>query len=304
MDHPLRSKDYKLLRGRVVQILREGFHIRRQSNIVFVCGGNNPEKHLRKKFQLEFSKHLPNHEFFEPEFAMNSYFGLGDEVPFNISEFEELVGQLSHSIVIFPEAPGSFAETGYFSARPSLAKKIILVIDFKRQKSDSFISLGPAKQIQDMSKFQPNIQFDYESHDFSIISKRINERSPLSKTKKSFEVKTFKLIEPFELFCLIHQLVKILQIATTEDIEFFLMSLFKGIVNKSKIKQMISILVGAKKLVEIGDFGHLAIHENESGLLSLKDGAKTEHDVLSLDISASFISADSEFRDVLNRKIQ
>lgn len=225
MDHPLRSDENKDLRRKVVQLLRNGFNIRRQSNIVFVCGGNDPEKHMRKKFQSVFPEMLPEHEFFEPEFAMKNYFTLGDVIPFDISEFEELVGQLSHSIVLFPEAPGSLAETGYFSARPDLARKIILAINVKRQKSDSFISLGPAKKIQDASRFQPNIQFDYKNPDFSVIAQRINEREPLNKYKKSFKIKDFSETEPFDLFSLVHQVVLLFRIATADDIEYFLKSL-------------------------------------------------------------------------------
>lgn len=179
MEHPLRKDKNKELRGRVVQFLRNGYLIQRQSNIIFVCGGSNPD-HMRRRFREEFDALLTGFEFFEPEYAMKSYFTLGDVEPFDIAEFEELVGELSHSIVLFPEAPGSFAETGYFSAIDQLGKKIVLALDSSRQKGDSFISLGPAKKIQDISVFQPNLQFDYDKPDFSLISERITSRRPLS----------------------------------------------------------------------------------------------------------------------------
>ena len=109
----------------MVHFLQNGYNIARQSNIVFVCGGTKPAS-MRKQFQVQFPKILPNFEFFEPEFAMKSYFTLDDTEPFDISDFEEIVGQLSHSIVLFPEAPGSFAEVGYFSMAPELARKTVL----------------------------------------------------------------------------------------------------------------------------------------------------------------------------------
>lgn len=124
MDHPLRSDDHKSLRRRLYKLISNGFTIPRQSNIVFVCGGSEPH-HMRRQFQDKFDTILPNHEFFEPEFAMRKYWTLGDSEPFDITTFEELIGNLSHSIVIFPEAAGSLAETGYFSARPEIAKKDI-----------------------------------------------------------------------------------------------------------------------------------------------------------------------------------
>jgi hypothetical protein len=298
MEHPLRNEKYKALRKRVLDILREGFSIQRKSNIIFVCGGND-NNHMRRQFQAKFSSLLPTFEFFEPEFAMKSYFTLGDDIPFDISEFEELVGELSHSIVIFPEAPGSFAEVGYFSAIPKLARKIILAIDLNWQHSDSFISLGPAKKIADISIFQPNIQLDYKNPDFSLISQKIQERSPLKKTKESFSIKEFASTNTFELFSLIYQIVYFLKIANTGDIEFFMQALYRGHYNSSKIKKIISILVGSKRLTEIGEYEHLRTDDKSPVFLSIKDGFRTTQDVLSLDISTAFLSADPEFQTIL-----
>lgn len=295
MDHPLRSDSNKSLRKRVVGLLENGFSIARQSNIIFVCGGNAPES-MRRRFQAEFPTILPGFEFFEPEFAMKSYFTLGDQIPFDISEFEELVGQLSHSIVLFPEAPGSIAETGYFSAIPELAQKIVLAVDGTRQRSDSFISLGPAKKIHDASRFQPNIQFDYDNPDFTVISNRIIERAPLHRTKQHFEVKAFAEATTFELFALIQQLVSLLVIATIEDIEFFLRSLYDSQISSSKVKKVVSILVGSKRLVEVGDYGHLTVPEGVEPFLQLRDGFKTTNVSITIDISALFFSAEPELK--------
>ncbi|WP_147431148.1 retron St85 family effector protein [Oceanibaculum indicum] len=145
MDHPLRSENYIELRRAVYKTIQEAFTIPRQSNIVFVCGGND-QQDMRRQFQDKFSTLLPGFEFFEPEFAMRKYLTLGDSEPFDITVFEELIGELSHSIVIFPEAPGSLAETGYFSAKEDIARKILLVMNEKHLTRDSFISIGPAKK--------------------------------------------------------------------------------------------------------------------------------------------------------------
>ena len=99
MEHPLRSEEHKSLRKDFVSLLEYGFSIERQSNIIFVCGGNDPA-HMRRQFHAQFEKLLPDFEFFEPEFAMKNYFTLGDDVPFDITKFEELVGELAYSIVL------------------------------------------------------------------------------------------------------------------------------------------------------------------------------------------------------------
>lgn len=300
MDHPLRSDDNKALRKRIVSLLKECYAIQRQSNVIFVCGGNAAGD-MRRLFQAEFPKLLPGFEFFEPEFAMKNYLTLGDTNPFDISEFEELVGDLSHSIVLFPEAPGSFAETGYFSAIPRLAKKIILAIDVNRQKSDSFISLGPAVKIANDSLFRPNIQFNYDIPDFSLISQRIIERAPLHKTKKSFKISKFSDTNSFDLFSLVHEIYSLLGIATTEDVEFFLGSIYRSQFSKSKIKQIISILHGSKRLVSVGGYGHFKVKDTSKRLLHVKDGGKSTHDVLKVDISAACLSADPDFVALLGK---
>lgn len=73
---------------------------------------------------------------------MRKYWTLGGNEPFDMTAFEELIGKLSHSIVIFPEAAGSLAETGYFSAIPEIASKILLVINAAQLKKIALFPLG------------------------------------------------------------------------------------------------------------------------------------------------------------------
>ena len=139
---------------------------------MFVCGGNNDDD-MRVQFRKFCEANAGEFDIFFPEYAMENYFKEMSEEPFNIAQFEEIVGDLSHAIVLFPEAPGSFAETGYFSKTKALYKKTILALDAPRQKSDSFISLGPAKMINEGSNYHPNVQIDYKAPDFDQIIDRI-----------------------------------------------------------------------------------------------------------------------------------
>ena len=43
---------------------------------------------------------------------MNSIFSDELRELFDLADFEELVGEISYAIVVFPEGPGSYAETG------------------------------------------------------------------------------------------------------------------------------------------------------------------------------------------------
>lgn len=298
MDHPLRDDENKALRGRVVQLLKNGFSILRQSNIVFVCGGNDPT-HMRRKFQTEFQKLLEDYEFFEPEFAMENYFSFGDTEPFDIADFEMLVGDLSIAIVLFPEAPGSFAELGYFSAQTKLASKVVLALDSNHQRSGSFISLGPASKISEQSIFRLPIQMDYENPDFSLVSTRIKEHARLKERRRNFEPREFSSLTAFELFALIHRMVDLVVVATGDDIESLLRSMFESHVSPSKIKKVISILIGSGRLKEVGDYGHLTADKSKPHALLLRDGAKTTLTELSVEISAQLFAADSGFSAII-----
>lgn len=179
MDHPIVSGDHSNLRKRVVQFLQKSYAIRRNSNIVFVCGGNEAQ-HMRQQFATYCEQNLHDFEILFPEYAMPNYFSDDVQEPFDIADFEEIIGQLSHAIVIFPEAAGSFAETGYFSAIDVLANRTILALNTNYQNHDSFISLGPARKIGIRSKFHPVIQIDYNNPNFDDISTRLRRVSKQS----------------------------------------------------------------------------------------------------------------------------
>lgn len=298
MDHPVRDDANKVLRGRMVSLLTNGYNIIHQSNIVFVCGGNEPHN-MRTKFESAFEALLPEYEFFKPEFAMENYFSFGDTEPFDIADFEAMVADLSIAIVLFPEAPGSFAELGYFSGQAELARKIVLALDLNHQRSGSFISLGPAAKISRASKFGYPIQLDYENPDFLVVSTRISEHARLSKRKRRFSPKDFSSLSTFELFALIHRIVSLMVIATGEDIESILRSMFSSHISPSRIKKVISILVGSNRLMEIGGYGHLTASTERSFALSLVEGAKTELTEVSMEISALLYSSPDGFTEVL-----
>ena len=249
---------------------------------------------MRRLFQAYFSEHLSEFEFFEPEFAMKYFFSEAGEEPFDLADFEQLVGELSHSIVIFPEAAGSFAETGYFSAVPELAIKTILVLDATRSAQDSFILLGPAKKIAEATLFHPNIEINYRDPDFDQIAGRIR-RYPVSRKKKAFDILSFSRMTSFSLFGLIRELVSLMTIATLEDLMFMSRSIFSGNISINRIRQITSILVGSGHMREIGDFAHFAVSKRSKPILTIRDGAKNDRDEIRLTLAAMYSDADPDF---------
>ena len=249
---------------------------------------------MRPRFRQYCELNLAEFEIFFPENAMKDYFSTNIPEPFDISDFEEIVGDLSHAIVIFPEAPGSFAETGYFSAISTLSEKTILALDSPRQKGDSFISMGPAKKIASKSIYQPNIQLDYENPTFDVVTDRIR-RIGLSKNKKFFKVEKFADLSSYELFALIQKVVSILTIATIDDIVFTIRSIYRSKVSAPKIRHLTSILVGSNYLKSIGDYGHYLASPNKPTLFETRDGYRGQESSIRILLTGIYNHSNPEF---------
>lgn len=292
MDHPLISDRQASLRRRVIQFFRAGYKIRRTSNIVFVCGGND-DTHMRSLFRRFCESNLTDYEIFLPEAAIGDVL-IGDGEPFDIADFETLVGELAHAIVVFPEAPGSYAETGYFSAVEALASKCILSLDFRRQRDDSFISMGPAKKISEKSRFYPLIQMDYENPDFSVVCERIR-RIDRYKNKKTLTINDFSSLSAFDISCIVFEIVNICTIATYEDVVYIMRGLFKGVVQPLKILKIMSIISGAGYLARVGEFGHFTVNKNKESLLEVKEGFREQFDELRLSLADVYLDQEVDF---------
>jgi hypothetical protein len=300
LDHPLLEIDQLDLRRRVVQLLRSSYSSLEKGNIIFVCGGNK-KKQMRMQFREYCRAHKPNYVIFLPEYAIKNIFSEVDDEQFDIADFERLIGELSHAIVIFPEAAGSYAEVGYFSAIGKLATKTVLSLNSAYQNSDSFISMGPAKKIGDQTIFNPIIQTDYKAPDFATIASRI-ERIPFSKKQKQLTVDRFDQLGEYELFCIIHQIFNLLRIATYTDMRFVARALFKTQLKEKRLKQITSILVGSKLLLEVGKFGHYYVTPGSKGLLSVLTGYKAEENTVKLAITELILRSNPAFQKIVKAR--
>ena len=298
MDHPLIGSSNRDIRQRVARLFAAGFSVRRNGSIVFVCGGNE-DNQMRKRFQAHCSTNFPDIEIFFPEFAMRNYFSEETYAQFDIAEFEELVAELSHAIVLFPEAAGSFAETGYFCLTPKLCSKTILALDTKWQGNDSFISLGPALRFDRASVFRPIVQLSYVSPNFETITSRIT-RNKIQKTRKTLEILNFKSQSSYELMCISYKLFDIMVIANIRDIIFMMKSLFKGRIIEEKIKRIISIMVGAGYIREIGEYGHYTIIGSPRDFLITRDGYREEETTARMELAAVYARSDPEFINIVD----
>ena len=297
MDHPLLSSTQIGLRRRMVHFLKTALAVQRTSNIIFLCGGNEPD-HMRICFREYCAQHLHDYEIFLPEFAMESIFSDNLQKQFDLADFEELVGSISHAIVLFPEAAGSYAETGYFAATPKLAEKCILVMNSAWQKQDSFISLGPAKKISEQSIFHPNIGLDYSAPDFEAIVGRI--RSRRMKTKKKFlSVEKFSDLSAYEIAAVLHTIVRLCRVATLDDINYLFKAIFGNRFSLTKVQTLLSILVGSTHLQEVGSYGHFSSNPDKSPLATAREGCKTSESELRLSLADINQGGDPEFLQLI-----
>lgn len=80
---------------------------------------------------------------------------------------------------------------------PNLVAKTILAMDARWQGKDSFISMGPAKKINESSLFRDVIQTPYVDPSFEVIVQRI-ERYPFSMNMKTLNITKFSELLTYE----------------------------------------------------------------------------------------------------------
>ena len=229
---------------------------------------------------------------------MKDYFAAPGGTPFDLGTFERLVAELSHVIVLFPEAAGSFAEAGYFAQDDRFRSKTLLALDLHWQGKDSFISMGPARQFNEKSKFSGTMQIPYAAPDFDQIVDRL-KRYGFERYRKELTLGAFNDLAPYDLFCLLQKVVDLIGIATIKDILYILRSAFSGVVKPKRIKEMVSVLVGAKYLVAVGEFGHYRLAVGRPDLMPPRDSLKTSENQIRLDLAAFYPTCPPDFLTIL-----
>lgn len=184
MPHPITYGENKAIRDRMLVLLRQGLHRTSATNIIFVCGGDQ-ENHLRPKFVDYMKAELPEYLPFRPEAAQEDYFEQNHDQTLNLSQFEELISELSLGIVLFAESPGSYAETGLFSALDNARRKTLVVLDGIHQGRGSFLAFGPVATIASKSRLGAAIQMDFNNPDFDLVKDRIKDRIKVPNSRRA-----------------------------------------------------------------------------------------------------------------------
>lgn len=148
----------------------------KEKNIFLIGSDLKDEKSMRSKIlnslkndqtkdvAVSFPEHL-----FEDQFLQRSL---------NLLSLENLLAESVDAIVLCVESPGSLTELGAFSNNSLLNNKLIVYLDQKYEKDNSFINLGPVKFLKNKTLSEINYRpFDksFEGNDLSKLKKDINK---------------------------------------------------------------------------------------------------------------------------------
>lgn len=231
---------------------------------------------------------------------MKDYFSSPSVAVFDLAIFERLVADLSHVIILFPEAPGSFAEAGYFAQEDKFRVKTLLALDQQWQGEDSFISMGPAQRFSKKSSFRGVMQIAYAEPDFAQIVRRMN-RYGIERKRKELTLDGFAALAstPYDLFCLLYKIIDMLVIATDEDVLFILRSLFGTGVRPKLVRELMSVLVGAQYIKPVGDFDHYRLSKKREDLMPVRESRKAEQNQIRLDLAAFYPTCSADFLAIM-----
>lgn len=284
MSHPFTNPKSKGLRERVGTFVHGGLHRTAATNIIFVCGGDL-DIHLRPRFINYMATEMPSYRPFRPEAAQADFFEQDHADTLDLSAFEELVSELSLGIVLFAESPGSYAETGLFSALENARKKTLVVMDANRQGPGSFLSFGPVAVIASKSRLGAALQIDYDNPNFDLIRQRVDSRLPVSTSFRSIGDKDFSELTAIEILSLIWFYVDLLRACSLEDLVFCFNSAFGGHAGSERIKQILSVLVGAGVLVREGPIGLVRIADPSVRLAEPSSTKRKQLESIQLEIT-------------------
>jgi hypothetical protein len=237
---------------RLLASVREAFekkpvYHRKHRPLLFVCGGSlgKGENSLREQFIAWAEHHLPQFICLLAEDALfTDSFGGEGRTFVNLGKFESVVAAVADCVLIFPESPGSWAETGYF-AHSKVGKKTLIANRFAHQTVVSFLNNGPIDTISRVSFIKPvyfNVQ---EAADFTPIEERLSavkwqergERLPYQPFKK-FNFKQ-KLLVVFEM-------LRLLRLAEPQNLLYALKVCFGGGPRVQELRYLLGILLAAK----------------------------------------------------------
>ena len=231
---------------KTASLLQEcSFKLDRSRISVFVCGGrarSKPGQPLswRAAF-LQWIKDQGNSTRLEVLLAEKAYDVAiqSDRSFLNISEFEEILADLSDCILLFPESAGSYAEAGVFASNQKIRDKVLVANDLGHHNASSFLSRGPLHTFGSNSRFaQPVVLSDEKLNNpaFDTIRLRIEENALRNRTNISWT--SAADVDLREKLAVVMALIKMAAILAEADL-LYLLAKLDLVIGSHEFRQML-----------------------------------------------------------------
>ena len=230
------------------------------AHLSFVCGAADPKGGEPPKFRRQFldwaDKNQRNLVCVRAENAATDLLREVAErhaTP-NLAKFEDAIAHIVDSLLIFPESPGSFAELGFFSANDEMCKKILVAVLAEHQ-GNSFIMLGPIRNIGTKSSFAPIpmvLSEPYDSAFQQIADRLLGEGKATRNYRTRFSLKPWKDYGDREKLEILDCIFDILGICTEADVFDFIHKRF-GNFDASGVRLLIAMLAALGRIVRNDD---------------------------------------------------
>lgn len=233
--------------------------------IVFLFGGKiyDPQDKQKSVRSILYNHIVTNHNYLTDTLVIPEDFKdwLNDSNYPDLLTFESDLAETSSLVIITLESPGAIAELGSFSVHKELKKKIMLIICEKHHNQNSFIVLGPVRQL--INKNVLAYPYNYQSLEGTLnnfISDIVNNINTYLANMNKTE--SFNIKNNGHIALLIYELTTIFHALKLNEIQKYLQILS---INRSQ-KEVKRLLFLLQKL----DFIKKSRYGNNEFFLPLK----------------------------------
>lgn len=247
--------------AQVLQSLRQVFKEKRifhrkERFIMFVCGGRlgDGQTSLRKQFVDWAEENLTEFVCVMAEDALADNFAGEGRSFVNLAQFESIIADVADCVVIFPESPGSYAETGFFSNSKIIRNKTLIINPLAFQAVDSFLNLGPIETINSSSFLRSTLFIS--ATDFTQVGERLKERVKWPEHRERLPYQKFGQFTFKQKLLVVFEILRLLRMANLRTLRFALYTCFGGNPKYAELKHLLRILLAAKFISRDGDGEH------------------------------------------------
>jgi len=223
--------------------------------IMFVCGGDLSEgaASLRKQFTEWAGANLSDFVCLMAEEALKQNLDESERTFVNLATFESVIADIADCVLIFPEGPGSYAETGFF-ANSRVRNKALVINKLSLQAAESFLNLGPIETISSYSFLKPTVLVNAPPGvDFTDLAQRLRQRVVPLQHRQSIPYQRFGKFNFKQKLLIVFEVLRLLRLADVKTLRYVLQECFGGSPKYQELKHLLRILLAAKFIQRQGD---------------------------------------------------